>query len=387
MYRVDDLGPESVIHVHDAASGMRGVLVVDCSVMGPCGGGTRMMSDISVEEIADLARGMTYKFGIHRFPRGGSKGGIWGDPNMPADRKRARLRAFGRALIPYLRHYDVACGPDMGLGVADVSEIYAGAGIENRRTGLFERMHEGDPLAYHLTGFGVVCAIQAACETAGLEVDGARVAIEGFGQVGAGVARYAARSGMVVVAVSTLAGLLFRPDGIDVPRLLELRRAHGDACVEAYAGAPLGAPEGLFALPVEVLVPGARPYVIDESNADRVRARIVVSGGNICITRAAEELLFERGILSVPDFVSNSGGMIASLVDFHGGEPDQAFRAIEGRIRPTTRDVLERAVGGTSTPYAVATGMVADTIRERRGGERRSFADTMAEIREMLGVF
>jgi glutamate dehydrogenase/leucine dehydrogenase len=97
-------------------------------------------------------------------------------------------------------------------------------------------------------------------------------------------------------------------------------------------------------------------------------------------------MLFRRGIISVPDFIANSGGMIASLVDFHGGTPDQAFNAIKKRISPRTLEVLAEADKSDLTPYAVATARVKQSIREQRNKPRRSFADTLAQIKDMLEI-
>src|SRR4051812_5879469 len=101
--RDDELGPETVVRVRDAATGMRGVLVVDNSFFGPAGGGTRMAPDLTEDEVADLARAMTYKYALNGLPTGGAKAGIFGDPYMAADKKQAVLRSFGRALAPMLR--------------------------------------------------------------------------------------------------------------------------------------------------------------------------------------------------------------------------------------------------------------------------------------------
>jgi glutamate dehydrogenase (NAD(P)+) len=274
----------------------------------------------------------------------------------------------------------------MGVTVSDVQQIYAGAGVENRRSGLFERNLDGDPASYHFTGYGVVTAFEAAAARTGLAFPGATVAIEGFGQVGVGVARYATELGAKVVAISTVRGAVYDPGGLDIPWFLEARRTCGDDCVNEYEHGEKLPSSDIYFLPVDVLVPGARPYVITPDNVERIRAKLVVSGGNISVTREADEMLFRRGIISVPDFIANSGGMIASLVDFHGGTPDQAFNAIKKRISPRTLEVLAEADKSDLTPYAVATARVKQSIREQRNKPRRSFADTLAQIKDMLEI-
>jgi len=384
MKTPDEIGPEAQVFVSDAATGMRGVLVVDSSALGPCGGGTRMLPDLAPTEVADLARAMTYKFAILGLPRGGAKAGIWADPQMHPDRKREVLEAFGRALSTYLQTKEVAVGPDMGVTVGDVSAIYSGARAENVRTGLFERTFEGDAAAYHITGYGVIAAVRAAFYCMGLELDGATVAIEGFGQVGAGAARHAARHGARVVAISTLDGLLYDPHGLDIERLLQLRREVGDRCVSAYGTGERRPASELYALPVDVLVPGARPNAIDEAAVGRVRARLVASGGNITLTPGAEEALFRRGIISVPDFVANSGGAIASWVDMLGGDLPRAFRMMDALIGRLTLEVIEESRQRNVSPYRVAVERARRRVLDARGCSRPSFQQAREQI---AGIF
>lgn len=387
MMTPDEIGPEAQVVVSDARTGMRGVLVIDSTALGPCGGGTRMLPDLTIEEVAALARGMTYKFSILGFPRGGSKAGIWAEPALPPEQRAEVLAAFGRAIRGYLQSREVAVGPDMGVTVDDVRTIYAGAGAPDIRTGLFAREHEGDPAAYHITGYGVVAAMRVAAAFADIDLCRVGVAIEGFGQVGAGVARYAARQGARVVAISTLAGGIFNPRGLDVDRLLELRRKLGDRCVLEYADAERFDPADLYLLPVDVLVPGARPYVIHESNAPRVQAKLVVSGGNITTTTAAEEILFQRGVVAVPDFISNAGAAIASWVDVLGGGVPQALQTIDALIVKTTSEVLDQSRRKACSPYRVATARASERVLAARGQPRKTFDAIRSEIQAMFASF
>jgi glutamate dehydrogenase (NAD(P)+) len=383
----DELGPEVVLYVHDPVSGMRGVLVIDNSVLGPTGGGARMAPDITGEEIARLARSMTYKFGIFGFPRGGCKSGICADASAPVEARRAITRAFGHAVRPFLVENHAAIGPDMGVTVRDVDDVYDGAGVTRLRSGLFAREIDGDPTAYHLTGHGVIGAAKAVSSLAGLSMRDARVAVEGFGQVGTGCARRVQREGAKLVAISTILGAIYDERGLDVSRLLELRRRHGDRCVLEYTGAAQIDRSEIYYLPVDVLVPGARPDVITEENASRIQARLISSGGNIAVTESAQEILFQRGVVVVPDFISNAGAAIASWVDFMAGEPDQAFAAIDRLITSLSSDVISESQRTGQNPYRVATARVKARIAASRLGPRKSFDQTKSEIRDLLGVF
>ncbi len=308
----DELGPEAVIRVEDPVTGMRGVLVIDNSVLGPAGGGTRMLPDLSVDEVAALARAMTFKWAIFGLPTGGSKAGIFADPGdasraqaRGADRVRPRARA-----VPGQQGPSVRVGPDMGITGQDADTIYEGACTNNVVT--WESSDawtlDGDCAAYHLTGRGVVAASAAGLASLGRDLNGATFAIQGFGQAGVGTARYLCEHGARVVAISTLLGGVYDANGLDIPRLLELRREHGDGCVLRYEHGQQFEKDQLFAMPVDVLVPGARPRAIDAYNAAAVKAKIVCPAGNLCVTDEAEYRLHRAGVLCLPDFVANAGG-------------------------------------------------------------------------------
>jgi glutamate dehydrogenase/leucine dehydrogenase len=319
------------------------------------------------------------------LPRGGSKAGIASDP-ADATTKVPRLRAFGVAIRSLMANRDVAVGPDMGVTVEDVREIYAGAGVEQIRSGLFEQVRDNDAVGYHLTGHGVIAAAMGACEVAKLPFRGSRIAIEGFGQVGVGCARRAGREGAKIVAISTSLGGLYDPAGLDLERLMSLRRSVGDRCVIEYGRGERIASDQLYFLPVDIMIPGARPWVIDERNCDRVQAKLVCSGGNITVTDGAQEALWRRGVVTVPDFVANAGAAISSLVDFLGGTPEQALAAVDRLVSNSTRTVMTKAQATGEVPYRTAVGIARERVVAARGKPRKTFAQSMTEIRGLLGL-
>ena len=385
--RQDELGPEAVIRVRDAATGMRGVLVVDNSYFGPAGGGTRMAPDVTEDEVADLARAMTYKYAINGLPTGGAKAGIVADPGMPAERKAAVLRAFGRALAPLLRSVDegwlLGVGPDMGVGDADVDAIYHGAERANINPHFTGPIGKDDP--DDLTGFGVVVAARGALAAQRRAIAGATFAVEGFGHAGIGVARYATRDGGRVVAITTIRGGVYNAAGIDFARMLELRRQHGDDCVRHYGDGEQIAPGDLYHLPADVLVPGARPYVIDARNQHRVQAHIICAAGNIPLTEDAEELLHQRGVVVVPDFVANAGGTISVWTAILGGSADQAFAGCDKLIGASTQRVLADAAAQKLSPPAAARRSVRAQILGGGPTRRIPYAEAKAKARAVFG--
>src|SRR5690348_4344055 len=207
-----------------------GFVVFDLPGAPLSAGGTRLAPDVSVAEVAVLARSMTYKFAALGERVGGAKAGVRGDP---ADRAgRAALMArFCAAVRPLTDAGRFLTGPDMGTSEEDFAPLR-----ERRATPAAVRaVVDGVPFEDVLTGFGVAIAAETALAAGpGGGLAGRSVAIEGFGKVGGGVAREVVRRGGRVVAVSTVVGCVADPAGLDVERLLALRRVHGDGCVARY---------------------------------------------------------------------------------------------------------------------------------------------------------
>jgi glutamate dehydrogenase (NAD(P)+) len=338
----DEIGPERIVYLYDPETGMRGILVVDTTSLAGAGGGLRMLPDITTEEVFGLARAMTYKFAMIDLPVGGSKSGIWADPEMPREQKDAVLRAYGRLAKPLIEA-GVTIGPDMGTDSEDIEKIYKGAGIESRTSGLSLQEKDGEPLENHATGYGVVVAARSACEFAGFDIKGATVAIEGFGKAGGGVARYMAESGARVVALSNIDGTIYSKDGLDIRALLEARKDKGDRVLSEYGDAEHLDREALYTLPVDVLVPGARPHVINRDNAESIQARVISSIANNPITDEADRILFKRGVQLMPDFLSNAGGVVVAVLDILGGTADDLFHALDALIFPLAQEILADA--------------------------------------------
>ncbi len=383
----DEIGPEKILYVYDPEVGMKGVIVIDTWSLGGAGGGTRMLPDITTGEMFGLARAMTYKFAMLDLPVGGSKSGIWADPSLPPEKKEAILRAYGRALKPLLEA-GVTVGPDMGIDSRDVDAICRGAGVESKISGLSLQEKDGEPMENHATGYGVVAAAQAACEFSGIDIRGASVALEGFGKAGGGVARYIAEAGAKLVAVSTVGGAIYNENGLDVNKLLADRRGKGDSAVTEYPDARKIKPAELFLLPVDVLVPGARPSVINEKNAKKIKAKVISSIANNPITAGAHEILFTRKIQVVPDFISNAGGVMVAVVDVLGGTVDDLFKALREVIPLNVKETLTGAREEKIPPMMLAVKQVRDKIikQRRREVETPSFEELIAMLKKRLKI-
>ena len=335
-----------------------GFVVFDLPGAPLSAGGTRLAPDVSVAEVAVLARSMTYKFAALGERVGGAKAGVRGDP---ADRTgKAELMArFCAEVRPLTDAGRFLTGPDMGTAEEDF------APLRERRVSpaAIRAVVAGVPFEDLLTGYGVAVAAETALgrvPEGSKGLDGRSVAIEGFGKVGGGVAREFSRRGGRVAAVSTVAGCVADPSGLDVDRLLALRQADGDACVLRY-GRPVMSPHQLFTeVNADVLVPGTRPGTIDAQVARSLPpgVRVVAPAANAPYTEAGAEVLRQRGIVALPDFVCNAGAVIGyrSPAD---ATPDQVLAAVEARIG----ELIRAALGHPGGPLAGACEQAGGFLR------------------------
>ncbi len=360
----DELGPGKVLHIYLPKLGLRSVVAVDNTACGASIGGVRFAPDVTAEEACRLARAMTLKNAAAGLPHGGGKAVIAGDPKMDAGRKQEWIRAFAQA-ISNLEDY--IPGPDMGTDEIAMGWIQDEIG---RAVGL-PRALGGIPLdEIGATGFGLSVAIEVAAKTISLTLQGARVAIQGFGAVGKPAARFLARKGCRVVACSDTRGTVSSAGGLDIEGLIALKEA-GKSVIE-FAGGRKDGPEAILGVPCDVWIPAARPDVVNRDNAAMLDTRIVAEGANIPCTLEAEAMLAHRGVLVLPDFVVNAGGVICAAIEYHGGAESSAFGVIEEKIRRNTASVLETAIRTQSSTrdaaIAMATQRVHSAARARRWG-------------------
>lgn len=349
----DDLGPEKVLFIHEPQTGLHAIVVVDNTACGPSIGGVRMAADVSVEEVFRLARAMTLKNAAAGLPHGGGKAGVVADPGA-VDKGRL-IRAFARAIREFA---DYVPGPDMGTDETCMAWVFDEIG---RSVGL-PRVLGGIPLdEIGATGYGLARCAEVAAPFCNLTLRGATVAIEGFGNVGRPAARFLEELGVKLVAASDSKGAVYDPDGIDVARLSAAKNKAGT--VAAYErGKKISASE-LFTLPCDLLIPAARPDCIHAGNVNGIQAKLILQGANIPATAEAEEALHRRGVLVVPDFIANAGGVICASVEYHGGNEAQAFEQIAQKIRQNTETVLQRSRDERIEPRRAAVDLARERVR------------------------
>jgi glutamate dehydrogenase (NAD(P)+) len=219
------------------------------------------------------------------------------------------------------------------------------------------------------TGLGMAVCAEVAQEYCGIELEGARVAIQGFGAVGRHVARLLEERGTVTMAVADSQGGVFNPAGLNLAKLLKFK-AEGDAVYRFPGGQPIVA-DDFVGIDCDIWIPAARPDVLTTANVSRLKAKLVLQGANIPATPEAEEHLHRHGILSVPDFIANAGGVICASVEYSGGTEGQALTAIEEKVRQSTRAVLGHARQSGQSPRVAAEEIAWARVKEAEGYRRR----------------
>lgn len=350
----DEIGPSKVILIHSGKAGLDAIVVIDNTSLGPSIGGVRVSPSVTVKEVARLARTMTLKNSISGLPHGGGKAGILADPRAPS--KEHLFRIFAREIRELT---DYIPGPDMGSDEECMAWVFDEI---NRAVGLPEVIG-GIPLdTLGATGFGLASCAEVACAHAGIALKGARVAIQGYGSVGRAAARYLSDKGAMLVAASDTKGTIHGEDGIDQKELFEIKRATGS--VVNYRKRKAKAVEDIFSVDCDILVPAATPDVIDAGNAASIKARIILQGANIPATTEAERILHKRGVLSIPDFIANAGGVIMAAMEYAKRSEHEAFEAIDERITRNTGLVLERSKAEGVLPRQAAVEIAQERVLE-----------------------
>ena len=358
----DDLGPAKVIHVREPAIGLAAVLVVDNVARGPAIGGLRMAPDVTLEECARLARAMTLKNSAAGLAHGGAKSVLAGDPRMPAADKERLIRAFAHALR---NEADYIFGPDMGTDEGWMAWIKDETG---RAAGLPAELG-GIPLdEFGATGWGLCQCAEIAAPFAGLKVAGARVAVQGFGAVGKHAARFLAERGAILVAASDTGGTVHAPRGLDVAALIALKDS-GRTVGDCPQGRKLER-DAILDVECDIWIPAARPDVVREDNVARLKTKLVLQGANIPFTPGAEAALAREGVLVVPDFIANAGGVICAAMEYRGATRTQAFDTIAEKIRANTAAVLRESAQRNILPRQAATDLAVRQVRSAMGRRR-----------------
>jgi glutamate dehydrogenase (NAD(P)+) len=347
---------------------------------GPYKGGLRYHPEVDLDGVRALAASMTWKTALVGLPFGGAKGGLDVEPRglSPAERQRA-TRALMARIDKVLGPMRDVMAPDMGSGPAEMAWLMDEYG---RLHGHTPAIVTGKPVELggtagrvEATGEGVALVAREAMRDAGIPVAGARVAIQGFGNVGSHAAAALHRLGCVVVAVSDVAGAVHNPAGLDVRELVRRARAgevgHEDMDVERISNAEL------LAIDCEVLVPAAVGGVLHAGNAGAVRARMVVEGANTPLTPGADAVLASMGVVVVPDVLANAGGVVVSYLEWV-----QNLQNVQWERRQVDEELARRL---TAAHAEIRVRAAADGCALREAAHRVALA-RVAEAERLRGI-
>ncbi len=303
----------------------KGYRVQHSSLKGPCKGGIRYHQDVNLEEVKALAAWMTFKCAVVNIPYGGGKGGVEVDPSELSNGELERLtRRYTASILPLIGPEKDIPAPDINTDatvmgwIMDTYSTFAGYTVPGVVTG--KPIDIGGSLGRNgATGRGVMFMTREIMHRLGKPLIGAKVAIQGFGKVGATAAQYLCREGAKIVAVSDVSGGVYDPKGLSITELADYVADGGRAKLfKDYQGKGIKkiTNEELFKLEVDILIPAATENQITEDIAGDVLAQVIVEGANGPTTPKADRILHGKGITVVPDILANAGGVIVSYFEW-----------------------------------------------------------------------
>lgn len=314
--------------------------------LGPTKGGLRFHPEVTLGEVAALAMWMSWKCALTGLPYGGAKGGIACDPHrMPSHEVERLTRRYTQEMLPFIGPQMDIMAPDMGTDeqvmawMMDTYSMHAGYSVPSVVTG--KPVSLGGSLGRReSTGRGVAHLVQRAAETTGLNLDSAKVVVQGFGNVGSVAAQALGRLGARVIGVSDVSGGVMNPRGLDLAKLA--KHVADKRTVAGFSEAEPISNEDLLLLPCDVLVPAAMERQITEKNAGRIRCRILAEGANGPTTPEADVILAQREeIFVLPDILCNAGGVVVSY--FEWVQDLQSFFWSEDEVMQRLYHILDQA--------------------------------------------
>jgi len=340
MVRLPLLAEDGTMHT------FKGYRVQHDSSRGPMKGGIRYHPEADLDEVRALAALMTWKTAVVNLPYGGAKGGIQCDPADLSALDLERLtRRFAQRMEGFIGPREDIPGPDMGTSARVMGWMMD---EYSKFHGYSPGVVTGKPLELggsegrtSATGRGLFFAVERIAPTLDLALDGARVSVQGFGNVGYWAARFLAEAGCRIVSVSDVRGAVHCPEGLDVEKLQ--KAVESDGSVTAYDGEGCTHldRDALIGIDTDILVPAALGGAIHKDNAASVKARLVAEGANHPTTPEADEILAKNGIIVLPDIYANAGGVTVSY--FEWVQNQQQMRWDAARVDEELQQVMHKA--------------------------------------------
>ncbi len=328
------------------------------SLPGPTKGGIRYHEQVNIAEVRALAMWMTWKCAVVGLPYGGAKGGVRVNPKLLSSNEVQNLtRRYTTEIQAFIGPNvdipapDVNTNPQVMAWIMDTYSMNVGHSVPGVVTGKPIELG-GSAGRNEATGRGCVFAIEEAARVRGLSLKSSRVAIQGFGNAGSVSARLIAERGATVVAASDSRGGIHNPHGLDL-QAVALHKARTGSVV-GYAEAEEISNEALLEVDCEILIPAALENQITRDNAPHIKASLIAEAANGPTTPEADDILFDRGVLVLPDIFANAGGVTVSY--FEWVQALQAFPWSEQQVNERLRDIMQRsyvAIADTAGKYGV----------------------------------
>ena len=359
----------------------KGYRVQHNNALGPYKGGVRYHPNVTKDEVIALAMWMTWKCSVAGLPYGGAKGGVIVDPRKLSQRELEKLsRGYIRAIAPIIGPYkdipapDVYTNPQVMAWYMDEYSKLKGYNVPGVVTAKPVELW-GSRGREEATGYGVAIAARVASRKYGLPFEGARVAIQGYGNVGYSSALFIHRWGAKVVAVSDSRGGIYDPQGLDPVKVKEFKNRTGTVVGYPDAKKDISNEQLLTLEDIDILIPAAIENVITSENAAKVHAKIVIEGANGPVTPEADEILFKKGTIVVPDIIANAGGVIVSYYEWVQNlqgiqwELDRVLKMLEDKMIPALDRIYKRHyslnVDLRTAAYALAVERVVRAMKLR----------------------
>ena len=354
----DHTNPELKVRFIDPITGcVWGYLVIDNTLRGPSIGGIRITPNLTMTEISQLAYTMTLKNSAAGIPFGGGKAGLIADPHFLDKEPNLRvdlISIFAQALFSFDNYI---CAPDIGTNENDIQQIYELNSrllgkISHSRGGTGRKEHYGGiPIdEWSLTAYGLIAAIKAFLSSNNeINIKGANVVIQGYGNVGAATATKLEKNGAKIVGASDINAGLWEPTGLNIKEMNSIRNQAGGlgnytGKVEKFFNS--NQLNWLLEAPCDILVPAARTNVITSRNADRIQCKIILQGANAPINKMTEYYLIKkRGIISLSDFIVNSGGVIGCALEL-AIKTDEVLKKVvlSAGVRSYTENLIKKII-------------------------------------------
>ncbi len=361
-----------------------GYRVQHSSVRGPCKGGIRFHQDVDLDEVKALSMWMTWKCAVVDIPYGGAKGGVCVDVTKYSERVIRNLtRRYAVMILPIIGPKKDIPAPDVNTNadtmgwIMDTVSMFEGHTVLDIVTG--KSLELGGSLGRReATGRGCMINTLEWLKENNREPAKTTVAVQGFGNVGSVAADLLHKQGCKVVAVSDISGAYYNPAGLAIPEMIEYCGTTKFHTLEGYSGKDVAniTNEELLQLDVDVLVPAALENQITGTNADKIKAKVIVEGANGPTTPAADKILFENGIHVIPDILANSGGVVVSYFEWVQGiqsffwDEEQVNKNLESIMVKSFRAVWDLSVTHKidmrNAAMMIAVKRVAEAVQQRR---------------------